>query len=39
MRHKSYTTTQRNINMASQLDEAVDALHVPDVLKTKKTKG
>jgi integrase len=33
MRHKSYLTTQRYINMASQLDEAVDALHVPDVLK------
>lgn len=34
MRHKSYATTQRYINMASQLDEAVDALHVPEVLKT-----
>ena len=33
MRHKSYLTTQRYINMASQLDEAVEALHVPDVLK------
>ena len=34
MRHKSYTTTQRYINMARQLDRAVETLHVPDVLKT-----
>ena len=33
MRHKSYLTTQRYINMASQLDDAVKALHVPDVLR------
>ncbi len=33
MRHKSYQTTQRYINMASQIDEAVERLHVPDVLK------
>ena len=33
MRHKSYLTTQKYINMASQLDEAVATLHVPDVLK------
>jgi hypothetical protein len=33
MRHKSYLTTQRYINMARQLDEAVSTLHVPDVLK------
>jgi integrase len=33
MRHKSYQTTQRYINMARQLDQAVDSLHVPDVLK------
>jgi integrase len=33
MRHKSYLTTQKYINMASQLDEAVSALHVPEVLK------
>jgi integrase len=33
MRHKSYQTTQRYINMTRQLDEAVDSLHVPDVLK------
>ncbi len=36
MQHKSYLTTQRYINMTRQLDEAVDALHVPDVLKSKK---
>ena len=36
MRHKSYSTTQRYINMASQLEEAVEVLHVPDVLKIKK---
>lgn len=33
MQHKSYTTTQRYINMAKQVDEAVAALHVPEVLK------
>jgi integrase len=33
MRHKSYSTTQRYINMASQLDDAVAKLHVPDFLK------
>jgi integrase len=32
MRHKSYQTTQRYINMARQLDEAVASLHVPEVL-------
>src|SRR5262245_49604062 len=36
MRHKSYLTTQRYINMAGQLNAAVDLLHVPDVLKGKK---
>ena len=35
MRHKSYQTTQRYINMANQIDEAVVKLHVPDVLKGK----
>ncbi len=34
MRHKSYLTTQRYINMTRQMDEAVASLHVPDVLKT-----
>ena len=33
MRHKSYQTTQRYINVARQLDEAVASLHVPEVLK------
>jgi integrase len=32
MRHKSYTTTQKYINMARQLNRAVDGLHVPEVL-------
>jgi hypothetical protein len=31
MRHKSYTTTQRYINMARQLDQSVEVLYVPDV--------
>lgn len=34
MRHKSYLTTKKYINMARQLDGAVDQLHVPDFLKT-----
>lgn len=33
MQHQSYTTTQRYINMARQLNTAVAALHVPEVLK------
>ena len=33
MRHKSYQTTQVYINLARQLDDAVNVLHVPDVLK------
>jgi hypothetical protein len=33
MRHKSYLTTQRYINMARQMKTAVASLHVPDVLK------
>jgi integrase len=33
MRHKSYQTTQVYINLARQMDAAVAALHVPDVLK------
>ncbi len=35
MRHKSYTTTQKYINMAGQLNRAVENLYVPDVLKKK----
>lgn len=33
MRHQSYTTTQKYINMARRMDEAVAVLHVPEVLK------
>jgi len=33
MRHENYSTTKRYINMARQLDGAVEKLHVPDVLK------
>src|SRR5207249_10185378 len=33
MRHKSYSTTQRYINIARQLNPAVAGLHVPEVLK------
>jgi len=36
MQHKSYLTTQKYINMARQLDQAVEDLHVPDVLTAKK---
>ncbi|MBL8796187.1 MAG: tyrosine-type recombinase/integrase [Planctomycetia bacterium] len=36
MQHRSYSTTQRYINLARQMDEAVKVLHVPDVLKAKK---
>jgi hypothetical protein len=32
MQHKSYQTPQVYINMARQMDAAVAALHVPDVL-------
>lgn len=35
MRHRSYSTAQRYINIARQLDEAVAVLHVPEVLRTK----
>jgi integrase len=35
MRHKSYTTTQRYINVARQLNRAVADLHVPEILKKK----
>lgn len=33
MRHKSYQTTQRYINISRQIDSAVDSLHVPDFLQ------
>ncbi len=32
MRHKSYQTTQRYINVVSQMEEAVAVLHMPEVL-------
>jgi hypothetical protein len=32
MRHQSPMTTDRYINMARQLNPAIAALHVPDVL-------
>ena len=31
MSHKSYQTTQKYINMAQQLNRAVETLHMPDV--------
>jgi len=33
MRHKSYQTTQRYINIARQLNKSVESLHVPDLPK------
>jgi len=33
MRHRSYSTTQRYINMAEQVNRAVDRLYLPEVLK------
>jgi integrase len=33
MRYKSYATTQKYINMARQMDDAVKVLHVPEVLR------
>jgi integrase len=33
MRHRSYSTTKRYINMTRRIDRAVKVLHVPDVLK------
>ena len=35
MRHKSYLTTQRYINMFRQVDAAVEALYVPDLTPAK----
>ena len=35
MRHKSFTTTQRYVNMAKQLNRSVEKLSVPDILKRK----
>lgn len=33
MRHKSYTTTQGYINVAQQVNRAVEILHVPELLQ------
>ena len=33
MRHKSYTTTQRYIDLANQVNRSVEGLYVPEVLK------
>ena len=33
MRHKSYLTTQKYINMAKQVDTAVEKLFVPEFLQ------
>jgi len=33
MRHKSYSTTKKYINMARQIDGAVEKLHVPEFLR------
>jgi integrase len=39
MRHKTYTTIQKYINMARQMDEAVASLHVPEVLRPRPAAG
>lgn len=39
MRHKSYQTTQKYINLARQMDQAVANLHVPEVLRNRKGEG
>jgi integrase len=35
MRHKSYQTTQRYINLAHQVNRTVERLDVPEVLRRK----
>jgi integrase len=35
MRHQSYQTTQLYVAMGRQLDDAVETLHVPDVLRVR----
>ena len=39
MRHKSYSTTKRYINMSRQVNQSVAALYVPDVLQVAKVNG
>jgi len=34
MRHRSYLTTKRYVNISKRLTAAVASLHVPDVLRT-----
>ena len=36
MRHRSFLTTKKYINMARQLDGAVEQLHVPEFPKAKR---
>lgn len=38
MRHKSYTTTQGYINLASQLEDAVANMPVPKILQKQDPK-
>jgi integrase len=33
MRHKSYLTTQKYVNLARQVNRAIEALHVPEFLR------
>ena len=35
MRHKSYQTTQRYINISKQVNRAVERLYVPEILTSK----
>lgn len=37
MRHKSYQTTQRYINLSRQMDAVIESLHVPDCLRAKES--
>ena len=34
MRHRSYSTTQSYVNMAEKLNQSVEGLAVPDVLRS-----
>ena len=39
MRHKSYQTTRRYINMAQQISRSVEHLYVPEILRTSPDDG
>lgn len=39
MRHRSYATTQKYINLARQVDAAAAAVHVPDVIARRRATG